>query len=65
VLLVPVLFMAVHHRNVYTDLKLLVFVIAVPIGVGFPLTVWINRRLYDTKMHNVEKLLEEIREFEA
>jgi len=59
----PLIWKAVHHIDLYQDIQSFLISAVVCFGVGFPITLWINKYLYDKKFQNVEKLLKEIEEY--
>lgn len=62
--LLPLLFKAIHNIDIYQNFRLLIIEIVLILGIGYPLTFWINKYLYDKKFKNTEKLLEELERFE-
>jgi len=63
--LLPILFKAIHNIDIYQNLKLFSIEIILILGIGFPLTLWTNKHLYDKKFKNTERLLQEIEKFES
>lgn len=63
--ILPILFKPVLNMNIYADLKLLSIVILIILGISIPVTIWINKNLYDKKMRNTERFLSEIDTFET
>ena len=60
----PLLFKTIHNYDIYQNIKLLSIEIALVIGISLPLTLWINKHLYDKKFKNTESLLAELEKFE-
>lgn len=63
--ILPILFKSVRNMDVYANLKLLSIVIFIVLGISIPVTIWINRNLYDKKIRNAERFLSEIDSFET
>lgn len=63
--LLPILFKTIHNIDIYQNIKLLSIEVILILGIGFPLTLWINKHLYDKKFKNAERLLQEIEKFES
>ena len=63
--LLPILFKAIHNMDIYKNIKLFAIEIILILGIGFPLTLWINKHLYDEKVKNAERFLKEIDNFES
>lgn len=61
----PVLFKLVHNINLYHNITLFVIEVVVALAIGYPLGIWLNKHLYDKKFKNVEKLLQDISNFES
>jgi hypothetical protein len=59
----PPIWKALYHVDLYQNIQSLVITALVAFGVGFPITLWINKYLYDKKFQNAEKLLQEIEEY--
>lgn len=63
-MLFPILFKAVHNMDIYKKIWLFVFEIVFVAGIGLIVTIWINKKFVDKKMKNVDRLLDEIANFE-
>jgi hypothetical protein len=63
--LLPLLFKTIHNIDLYQNIRLLSIEIILILGIGFPLTFWINKHMYDKKFKNTERLLQEIEKFES
>lgn len=63
--ILPLLFKAIHNIDIYHNIKLFTIEIILILGIGFPLTLWINKHLYDKKFKNTERFLQEIDNFES
>ena len=63
--ILPLLFKAIHNIDIYHNIKLFTIEIILILGIGFPLTFWINKHLYDKKFKNTERFLQEIDKFES
>lgn len=63
--LLPILFKAIHNIDIYQNIKLFSIEIILILGIGFPLTLWVNKHLYDKKFKNAEHFLKEIDKFES
>ncbi len=63
--ILPLLFKAIHNIDIYHNIKLFTIEIILILGIGFPLTLWINKHLYDKKFKNTELFLQEIDKFES
>jgi hypothetical protein len=63
--LLPLLFKAIHNINIYQNIKLFSIELILILSIGFPLTIWVNKHLYDKKFKNTERLLQEIEKFES
>lgn len=63
--ILPLLFKAIHNIDIYHNIKLFTIEIILILGIGFPLTLWINKHLYDKKFKNTERFLQEIDKFES
>lgn len=61
----PVLFKLVHNINLYHNISLFVIEVVAALAIGYPLGIWLNKHLYDKKFKNVEKLLQDISNFES
>jgi magnesium-transporting ATPase (P-type) len=62
--LLPLLFKVIHNIDLYQNVKLLIVEVVVILGLGYSLTFWINKKFYDKKFRNAEKLLAELEHFE-
>jgi hypothetical protein len=63
--ILPLLFKAIHNIDIYHNIKLFTIEMILILGIGFPLTFWINKHLYDKKFKNTERFLMEIDKFES
>ena len=61
----PLIFKVLKQVDIYSNIKLLSVVIILILGIGFPLTFWINKHLYDKKFQASSKLLKEIEGYES
>jgi hypothetical protein len=61
----PVLLMAVHGIDIYANIGWFIVPMLIIVGLGFPLATWINRVLYDKKLQNAKRFLEDINQFES
>ena len=62
--ILPILYKAIHNIDIYQHIKFYAIVVIACSSIGFPLTIWINKYLYDKKFENVEKLLDDLNRFE-
>ena len=62
--ILPILYKAIHNIDIYQHIKFYAIVVIACSSIGFPLTIWINKHLYDKKFENVEKLLDDLNRFE-
>lgn len=62
--ILPILYKAIHNIDIYQHIKFYAIVVIACSSIGFPLTIWINKYLYDKKIENVEKLLDDLNRFE-
>jgi magnesium-transporting ATPase (P-type) len=62
--LLPLLFKVIHNIDIYQNLPLLLIEVVLILGIGYPLTFWINKQIYDKKFKNAERLLSELQQFE-
>ena len=61
----PILFIAVHGIDLYVHAGWFIFEIVVAIGVGVPLTIWLNRHLYDKKIEAAKRMLSDLQHFKS
>lgn len=61
----PVLWMAIHGIDIYENIGWFIIPMLIVIGFGLPLATWINRVLYDKKLQNAKRFLEDVRQFES
>jgi len=62
--ILPILFKSIHNINIYNNIKLLVIELIIILGIGYPLTLWINKYFYDRKFANANRILAELDKFE-
>ena len=60
----PVLFKAIYGVNIYNDLLLFIIMIIVFLGFNLPLALWINKTIYDKRIHKALDFLEELEKYE-
>ena len=60
----PLIFKVLYHVDIYSNIKLFSLMILLIFGIGFPLTFWINKHLYDKKFKASENLLKEIEDYQ-
>jgi hypothetical protein len=60
----PLLFIVFKKIDIYSEGNLFATAAFLILGLGFPLTLWINKYLYDKKFQASSKLLKEIEDFE-
>lgn len=63
--LVPLLFKVIRNIDIYKNIKLFTIEMILILGIGIPVTLWINRHLYDEKFRNTERFLKEINDYES
>jgi len=56
----PLIFKGVYHIDIYSNIKLFSIAAILILGLGFPMTFWINKHMYDKKFQSSETLLKEI-----
>lgn len=61
----PILFIAMHGIDLYVHTGWFIFEIVVAIGVGVPLTIWVNRNLYDKKLKAARRALSDLQNFKS
>lgn len=64
ILILPILFKAVHNINVFENIVPLIIKVCIILGISYPVGLWINKNLYDRKLRDVEMFLKEIDHFE-
>ena len=60
----PIAFKIINNVDLYTRLTLFITEIVLILGVSFPITLWVNKYLYDKKFQNAKRFLEDIERFE-
>ena len=63
-LLLPLVFKTIHGIDLYQKFKLFSVEIIIILAISIPVTIWINKNLYDKKFTNVTRLLTELDKFE-
>lgn len=61
----PILFIAIHGIDLYAHVGWFIFEIVIAIGVGVPLTIWLNRHLYDKKIEAAKRMLSDLQHFKS
>ncbi len=62
--ILPIFFKFIHHVDIYENIKLFAGILSICLGVSLPVTLWINKYFYDTKIRDTKRLLHEIESFE-
>jgi hypothetical protein len=65
VMSLPILFLAIYRTDIYVNVSLFASLVVIVIILGFPLAIWINRVLYDKKLRNAKKFLQDVTRFES
>ncbi|MFB6318324.1 hypothetical protein [Saccharicrinis sp. FJH54] len=63
--LMPVVFIELAGIDLYRNLVMFGIEIVIILTVGYLVGAWINRKVYDEKIHKAAELLKEIRSYEA
>jgi hypothetical protein len=61
----PLIFKVLKHVDIYSHIELFSVAALLILGIGIPLTLWINKHLYDKKFQASAKLLKEIEDYES
>lgn len=64
VALLPILFISVRHFDIYQNTRLFIIEICLIFSICIPLSLWINKYLFDKKLKNAEQFLMKINSFE-
>ncbi len=64
IVIFPISFKSILNIDIYQNIKLYAIEVIMASCISFPLTIWINKYLYDKKIENVEKLLDDLNRFE-
>ncbi len=60
----PIVSKAIHNINIIESSQLFVIAVALILGIGYPISFWINKNLYDKRIKDAELFLKEIENFE-
>jgi hypothetical protein len=61
----PLIFKVLKHVDIYSHIELFSVAALLILGIGIPLTLWINKHLYDKKFQASAKFLKEIEDYES
>ena len=61
--ILPILFFDLYNINVYQETHWFIFEMIAILVIVFPLTIWLNKTIYDKRMKNTEDFLKDISAF--
>lgn len=64
VALLPILFISLRHMDIYLNLRFFMIEIGLILLICIPMSLWINKYLFDKKLKNAELFLNKINSFE-